>query len=146
MPHGGRLRVAIAGAGMVTHYHLKAWSPIPGVEVVAIYNRHLDKAINRAKEFCIPKTYSDIILMLEKERPDALDIAVALEVSSEFAKMAAERGIHMLCQKPMAPSFQENAIAHFVEALRTGKPFETDCLDNLKTLRLVEDAYRFAAL
>jgi predicted dehydrogenase len=37
-----------------------------------------------------------------------------------------------------------NAIAHFVEALRTGKPFETDRLDNLKTLRLVDEAYRLA--
>jgi predicted dehydrogenase len=38
----------------------------------------------------------------------------------------------------------DNAISHFAEALRTGQPFETDCLDNLKTLRLVDDAYRFA--
>lgn len=54
------LRVAIAGAGMVTRYHLKAWSRIPSEEVVAIYNRHLDKAISRAAEFDIPNTYSDI--------------------------------------------------------------------------------------
>ncbi|MGQ9777359.1 MAG: hypothetical protein ACUVQ9_09120 [Thermodesulfobacteriota bacterium] len=37
-----------------------------------------------------------------------------------------------------------NAIAHFVEALRSGQPFETDRLDNLKTLRLVDEAYRHA--
>jgi D-apiose dehydrogenase len=39
-----------------------------------------------------------------------------------------------------------NAIAHFVEALRGGKPFETDRLDNLKTLRLVEEAYRLGGI
>jgi predicted dehydrogenase len=39
-----------------------------------------------------------------------------------------------------------NVIAHFVEALRTGQPFETDRLDNLKTLRLVDDAYRLAGI
>jgi len=102
-----RLRVAIAGAGMVTRYHLKAWSRIPGVEVVAIYNRHLDKALGRAAEFGIPKVYSDIAKMFDQERPDVLDIAVSVEVHSEFARMAAERGIHILCQKPMAPSFNE---------------------------------------
>lgn len=32
-------------------------------------------------------------------------------------------------------------IAHFVECLRTGKPFLTDPADNLETLRLVEAAY-----
>ena len=40
----------------------------------------------------------------------------------------------------------DNAIAHFIGALESGKPFETDRLDNLETLRLVSDAYRFAGL
>ena len=38
----------------------------------------------------------------------------------------------------------DRAIAHFVQALELGKPFETDRLDNLQTLQLVEDAYRKA--
>ena len=33
------------------------------------------------------------------------------------------------------------AIAHFVECLRSGAPFETAALDNLRTLELVEAAY-----
>ncbi len=40
----------------------------------------------------------------------------------------------------------DRAIAHFAECLRTGNPFETSPGDNLETLRLVEDAYRLAAL
>jgi hypothetical protein len=40
----------------------------------------------------------------------------------------------------------DNAIAHFVEALGSGKPFETDRLDNLHTLRLVAQAYHHAGL
>lgn len=35
-------------------------------------------------------------------------------------------------------------IAHFVAAVQTGAAFETSPEDNLNTLRLVEDAYRFA--
>ena len=49
----------------------------------------------------------------------------------------------------LADAYQKSydgAIAHFVECLRSGQPFETDCSDNLATLRLVEDAYRRAAL
>lgn len=38
------------------------------------------------------------------------------------------------------------AVAHFVERLRDGEPFETSAVDNLETLRLVEDAYRLASL
>lgn len=35
----------------------------------------------------------------------------------------------------------DNAIAHFVECLSDGTPFETDVGDNIETLRLVEEAY-----
>ena len=36
-------------------------------------------------------------------------------------------------------------IAHFVEKLLSGEPFETSPEDNLQTLKLVEDAYALAA-
>ena len=39
----------------------------------------------------------------------------------------------------------DGVIAHFIDALQTGAPFETSPDDNLKTLQLVEDAYRLAA-
>jgi predicted dehydrogenase len=102
-----KLRIAIAGAGMVTRHHLIAWSRLTHLEVVAICNRTLDKAHVRAREFGIPKVYSDIEKMLDQERPDALDIAVAVEAHAAFAKMAAERGIHILCQKPMTQTLKE---------------------------------------
>lgn len=35
-------------------------------------------------------------------------------------------------------------IAHFIDCLRSDRPFETDPHDNLETLRLVEDAYRLS--
>ena len=35
-----------------------------------------------------------------------------------------------------------SVIAHFVDALRSGGPFETSPADNLRTLSLVEDSYR----
>lgn len=40
-------------------------------------------------------------------------------------------------------SFDE-AIRHFVHCLTTGQPFETEAVDNLKTLRLVEHTYEAA--
>src|SRR4030042_5979908 len=102
-----KLRIAIAGAGMVTRHHLIAWSRLPNLKVVAIYNRTLDKANGRANEFGIPNVYSDIERMLDQERPDALDIAVGVEAHAPFSRMAAERGIHILCQKPMVPTLKE---------------------------------------
>jgi predicted dehydrogenase len=40
----------------------------------------------------------------------------------------------------------DGVIAHFVACLETGAPFETGPEENLRTLRLVEDAYRAAGL
>lgn len=38
------------------------------------------------------------------------------------------------------------AVTEFVEGLRSGRAFATDRLDNLRTLRLMEDIYRAAGV
>ena len=38
----------------------------------------------------------------------------------------------------------DGVIAHFVGCLETSAPFETDAVENLETLRLVEHAYQSA--
>jgi predicted dehydrogenase len=103
-----RLKVAIAGAGMVTRHHLRAWRKLPQVEVAAICARHLENARLRAAEFNIPAAYDDLAVMLDREEPDALDIATPPEVHGAQAIMAADRGIHILCQKPMTPDLAES--------------------------------------
>ena len=103
-----QLKVAIAGAGMVTTYHLKAWGKLPQVRVVAICARHIQNAKLRAAEFDIPTAYDNVAEMLDCEKPDALDIATPPQVHREQAIMAADRGINILCQKPMTPDLAES--------------------------------------
>ena len=103
-----RLRVAIAGAGMVTRHHLIAWSRAPQVDVVAIQNRTFAKAEMLAAEFGIPQVYGGLEEMLENEKPDALDIAVSMEMHATYARTAAEYGVAILCQKPMTPTLAES--------------------------------------
>jgi len=102
------MKVAIAGAGMVTRHHLLAWGKLPQVEVAAICARHIENARRRAAEFNIPAAYDDLAVMLDREKPDALDIATPPEVHGAQAIMAADRGIHILCQKPMTPALAES--------------------------------------
>jgi predicted dehydrogenase len=45
-----KLRIAIAGAAIVTRHYLIAWSRLSEVAVVAIHNRNLEKALNLASE------------------------------------------------------------------------------------------------
>ena len=44
------------------------------------------------------------------------------------------------------PEAFATAIAKFVEDLAAGTEFETDRIDNLETLRLMEDVYRAAGV
>ena len=59
------LRVAIAGAGMISWYHLTAWrNAAPRVRVVAVADPDPARARARADEFGIPSVYPDADSML----------------------------------------------------------------------------------
>ena len=145
-----KLKVAIAGAGMVTHHHIMAWNRLPQVEIAAIYARHLTSARKRADEFRIPAAYDDVATMLDMEllihhldtiryllgpvRVVAAHSAkVCPEVSGEdaaFISLQADNGaLGTVSGNLCAAGFP---------------PLPADRLDNLQTLQLVEDAYRLA--
>ena len=43
--------------------------------------------------------------MLDRERPDFVDIITPPETHEEMCAFAAARGIHIICQKPLAPTY-----------------------------------------
>ena len=111
------LKVAIAGAGMISWFHLTAWRRLTDrVSLVAVCDPDLAKASARAKEFSIPATYGDAGAMFAAEAIDALDVASPRQTHAAWVDAAAARGIDVLCQKPMTPSFAESeALARRVE-------------------------------
>jgi predicted dehydrogenase len=92
----------------VTRHHLRAWRKLPQVEVVALCARRVENARRRATEFGVAAAYGDAAEMLDRERPNVLDIATPPESHAEQARMAAERGIDILCQKPMTPDLAQS--------------------------------------
>jgi len=99
------LRVALAGAGMISHYHLTAWSRLGNrAKVVAIADPDRAKAALRAEAFGIPAVYTDVADMLTSEHVDAIDIASPRETHAQNVGYAASRGVDVLCQKPLAPT------------------------------------------
>jgi D-apiose dehydrogenase len=102
------LRIAIAGAGMISWYHLIAWRNLgPRVRVVAICDPDAGRARKRAEEFAIPAIYGDRGSMLATETIDALDVATPRETHAAWVEAAAARGIDVLCQKPLTPTLAE---------------------------------------
>jgi hypothetical protein len=66
------LRVAIAGAGMISWHHLLAWQKLgERVRLVAVCDPDTARARKRADEFGIPHTYSDAETLLSSQEVDA---------------------------------------------------------------------------
>jgi predicted dehydrogenase len=93
---------------MISWYHLTAWRKLGGrVELVAVCDLDAGKAQDRAQEFGIAKVYTDREAMLAGETIHALDVASPRETHAGWVEAAAERGIDVLCQKPLTPTLAE---------------------------------------
>lgn len=107
MPEDRTWQVGLIGAGMVSRHHLAAWAKVPQARVVAIADRDLDRAEQRARDFGIPAAYASAEELLTSQRLDALDIAAPVDQHGALCRLAAEQGVAILCQKPLAASAEE---------------------------------------
>jgi predicted dehydrogenase len=102
------LRIALAGAGMISWYHLVAWRNVgPRARVIAVCDPDPRRASARAEEFGIARVYQDAAAMLAGEEIHALDVASPRETHAAWVEAAAARGIDVLCQKPLTPTLAE---------------------------------------
>jgi D-apiose dehydrogenase len=113
--HGNRpLRVALVGAGMISLYHLRAWQNA-GVSVVAVCDIDRDKASARAAEFGIERIYSEPAALFADGGFEAVDIAASVDAHGPMARLAADRGVHVMVQKPMTGTVAEaEALVEYV--------------------------------
>lgn len=102
-----KLRFAMLGTGFWARYQLAGWIEAGGVECVALYNRTRSKAEALAKEFGIPAVYDDVKALLDREKLDFLDVCTAVETHAGLTKLGAERGLPVVCQKPLATTLAE---------------------------------------
>ena len=100
-------RIGLIGAGMVSRHHLAAWAKVPRARVVAIADRDFGRAEQRARDFGIPAAHASAEELLAAQRLDAVDIAAHVDQHGALCRLAAERGVAILCQKPLAASVEE---------------------------------------
>lgn len=99
-----RLKGVALGAGYFSRFQYEAWSRIPEVEIAAIYNRTEDKARGMMATYGVSRYYGDWRQMIDQEHPDFVDIITPPETHEEMCAYAAARGVHIICQKPLAPA------------------------------------------
>jgi predicted dehydrogenase len=103
------LKGVAAGAGYFSQYHFDAWRRIAGVEIGAVCALDRAQAEAMAAAHGIARAYDDVEAMLDAEQPDFIDIITPPASHAAIVAAAARRGIHILCQKALAPSFAEAA-------------------------------------
>jgi D-apiose dehydrogenase len=103
----GELRGAIIGTGYFAQFHADAWKRMQGVRIIAAADAMEVRAWEFTKRWGIPKSYGDAEDMLERERPDFVDIITRPDTHRPLTELAARRGAHVICQKPMAPSLAD---------------------------------------
>ncbi|NAS10625.1 Gfo/Idh/MocA family protein [Poritiphilus flavus] len=103
-----KLKFAIFGTGFWANFQIPGWQELEGVQCVAAYNRTRSKAEKLAQTFGIPAIYDSPEALIANEDLDFVDICTNAETHLPLAKMAAEHGLDIVCQKPMAPSLLES--------------------------------------
>jgi len=108
-PRSGPLTVALAGAGMISQYHLNAWRALgERVRVVAIADPDRARAAQRAAAFGIPAMHAGIEDLFANASFDALDVLSPRETHAAWVEAAAARGVAVLCQKPLTPTLAQS--------------------------------------
>jgi predicted dehydrogenase len=102
------LRGVGVGAGYFAPFHYEAWGRISDVEIVAICDRVEDRARGLMASRGIPRAYTDWKQLLEQERPDFVDVITPPDTHEEICAFAAARGIHVICQKPLATTYESS--------------------------------------
>jgi predicted dehydrogenase len=100
-------RGGIVGCGFFAGIQMEAWNRMGDVtQIVAA----ADIDSTRAREFClkhgIPSAYAGYHDMLANEQLDFVDIVARPAQHAEVVDAAADRGVAILCQKPLATTYE----------------------------------------
>jgi predicted dehydrogenase len=118
-----KIRYAVVGLGYISQIAVLPAFAHAGEnsELVALVSGDEKKLKSLAKKYEVRKTYSyeRYAYCLESGEIDAVYIALPNNMHRAYAESAAQAGIHVLCEKPMAQSEQE--CAAMIEAAARAK-------------------------
>jgi len=80
---------------------------MPEVQITAFSNRDTGRAAVIREKFNLDRCYADYREMFDREQPDFVDIITPPPTHRTICAEAVRRGIHVICQKPLAPSLEE---------------------------------------
>ena len=92
------LKVGVVGVGGISGAHIPVWEAMENAELTAI----CDIRTERMEKYENKRKYTDFDEMLNSEEFDIIDICLPTYLHADFAVKAMERGINVICEKPIS--------------------------------------------
>jgi predicted dehydrogenase len=139
------LHTAVIGVGYLGRFHAQKYAQIEGSRLVGVVDANAEVAAKVGAELGVPAT-SDYRTLLDSV--DAVSLAVPTPLHHPIGRELLDRGIHLLIEKPIAPTVAEARelvdLAHErgcvlqVGHLERFNPAIVAAAERLKTPRFVE--------
>ncbi|HEU5296090.1 MAG TPA: Gfo/Idh/MocA family oxidoreductase [Burkholderiaceae bacterium] len=101
------LRLGILGCANIARQFARDVRPSRQVRIAAVASRDAAKARAFATEFGIARAHAGYDALLDDDELDAIYIPLPNTMHAEWAVRAAQRGRHVLCEKPLATGLAE---------------------------------------
>jgi UDP-N-acetyl-2-amino-2-deoxyglucuronate dehydrogenase len=100
------LRAVLIGLGDVAIAHLEGYRDLSSIKVVAGADVRADRARQVAARYDFTP-YHDYRELLDRERPDIACVLTTVKTHREITEATADRGVHVLCEKPLALTVED---------------------------------------
>ena len=100
------MKGALIGCGFFAQNQMHGWAGIEGVKIVAVCDRDPARRDETAARFGA-RPYADAAEMLAAEDLDFVDIATTVASHRPLVELAAQEGVHVICQKPFAETMED---------------------------------------
>ena len=110
-------RTAIIGYGSMGRRHAQAMSQVEEIDLVAVCDASEDARESARAEVPGITLYHDAVSMFDAEKLDVVAIPTEATPRAKLALLAADRGLHVVCEKPLAANLEEAdaMVARFAE-------------------------------
>lgn len=125
--------------------YLPALNNHPGACVTAVCGRDQARSEAFAERWRIPHVFTDVQAMIDSGHCQALIVATRNDSHYPIGMMALERGLHVICEKPLALTYAqaaEMASLAFEQGVKTMVPFTYSYMPTARYLKeLIDDGY-----
>jgi predicted dehydrogenase len=102
-----QIRIGIVGFGEWGPNHVRNFARLPNARVMGIVDRRTERLRAARQQFKGIPTFSSPKELLDGAPVDALVVATPTSTHAEIVRTALERGIHVLCEKPLCSDLEQ---------------------------------------